>query len=263
VGETARLRLLGGFEFQVGGQALTLPLRVQRLVAFLALHGQPLHRAYVSGRLWTDTSQAHAFGSLRATLWSASRLCGPLIEASSTHIGLSPRVRVDAHALATCARRVMHDAAPIAPRDFDRLVRAGDLLPDWYEDWVRQEQERLHELRLLALEHAAKGLLAAGRNPEATIAGLAAVGADPLRESAYCVLIHSYVAAGNTAEASRHARAFCGNIRQLGFEPSLRIQGLLGTIQEGRRPTKARSAPPQTRTSARSPRAKPPLPASS
>ena len=226
--KTARLRLLGGFEFEVGRQPLALPLRVQRLVAFLALCGRPLQRAHVSGRLWIDASQEQAYGSLRATLWSARRLHCPLIEASSTHIGLSPLVRVDAHEFAACAERVVHGAAPVTRKDFDQLVRACDLLPGWYEDWVLEEQERLRELRVLALETAAEGLLAAGRNSEASIAGLAAVAVDPLRESTYCVLIHSYLAAGNVAEACRHMHAFRSNLRQqLGLEPSPKMRELL------------------------------------
>jgi DNA-binding SARP family transcriptional activator len=233
VREEVSLALLGGFDLKVGQQHVALPLRVQRLVAFLALRGRRLHRAYVSGRLWLGGSQEQGYSCLRATLWSARRLHCSLIEASSTHVGLSVGVCVDAHELAACAERVVHRAAPapIDPEDFDRLVHADDLLPDWYEDWILEERTRLHELRVLALEAAAEDLLAANRNTDASIAGLAAVRADPLRESAQRLLIRSYLAVGNTADALGEFYLYRSHLwQQLGLEPSPQIYDLVRRI---------------------------------
>src|SRR5262245_45701564 len=193
--EDASLALLGGFDLEIAGKPLALPRRVQRLIAFLALRGRPLHRAYVAGRLWLDASQEQAYGSLRVALWNARRLHCPVIEASTTHVGLSRHVRVDADTVVACAERILHGAGPVGSGDIDLLVGADELLPGWYEDWVLPEREWLQELRVLALERAAEDLLAAQRNSEAAIAGLAAVHADPLRESAYSVLIRVHLAA--------------------------------------------------------------------
>src|SRR5262249_3418614 len=79
----------------------------------------------------------------------------------------------------------------------------AELLPDWYDDWVLLERERLRELRLHALEALALRLAALGRFAEAVEAGLAAVRSEPLRESAHRVLIRLHLAEGN-----RH-RALC------------------------------------------------------
>ena len=229
--EAARLGLLGGFEFEVGHQPLALPLRIQRLVVFLALRDRPLHRAYVSGRLWMDATQEQAYGSLRATLWSARRLPCPLVEASSTHIRLSALVRVDSHELAACAGRVLQHARPVVGDDVDQLARAGDLLPDWSEDWVVEEGARLHQLRLVALETAADDLLADGRYAEAAVAALAALRDEPLRESACLRLIRACLGMGNVAEARERFRTFRIRLRQeLNLEPSPSIQELLGGI---------------------------------
>src|SRR5438876_559476 len=89
---TIELFLLGGFELRAGPRPVELPLRVQRLTAFLALANRRLHRAYVSGRLWLDATQEQAYGSLRAALWEARRFALPLVEATSTHVALSPFV---------------------------------------------------------------------------------------------------------------------------------------------------------------------------
>jgi hypothetical protein len=52
-----RLYLLGGFGLQVGGNAVPLAPSQQRLVALLGLRGGALHRGYVAGLLWGDSSE--------------------------------------------------------------------------------------------------------------------------------------------------------------------------------------------------------------
>ena len=47
-----RLQLLDSFELTHGDRRLDLPLPAQRLLAFLALHDQPMLRGYVAGALW-------------------------------------------------------------------------------------------------------------------------------------------------------------------------------------------------------------------
>ena len=88
------------------------------------------------------------------------------------------------------------------------IWRRGQLLPDWYEDWVEIERERLCELRAHALEALCHRLTTAGRFGEATEAGLAAVRDEPLRESAHRVLIGVHLAEGNRAAALHQYRAF-------------------------------------------------------
>jgi DNA-binding SARP family transcriptional activator len=228
---TLRLGLLGGFELRAGGQPARLPLHLQRLLAFLALQGRPLHRAYVAGRLWIELSQEHAHGCLRSSLWRLGRFPCRCVEVTSTHVALAPGVAVDARELETSAERVLHDRGLPTAEDTDRLSQAADLLPDWYDDWVLQERERLRQVRLLALDAAADGLIAASRYSEAAIVALAAVASDPLRESAYRLLIRSYLGAGNVAEALRQFALFRAQLRSdLGLDPSPQIQALIQEV---------------------------------
>ena len=83
------------------------------------------------------------------------------------------------------------------------LVHSAHLLPDWYDDWVVDERERLGELRVLALELAADELIGAGAYCDAALLAKAAVRADPLRESATRLLIRLHLATGNPGEAVR------------------------------------------------------------
>ena len=227
----ATLGLLGGFVAKVGPRQLELPRRVERLVAFLALRGRPLQRAYVAGRLWLDSSQEHAYGSLRATICEARRARCPLVQASSTQVALSPLVRVDTEELERCAARVLDfDVGRLTGADLACLVGAGELLPDWYEDWVLEERAHLHELRVLALESAARILITAGRTSEASIAAFTALTAEPLRESSCRLLVDACLATGNRADAVRHLSEFRARLwHQLHLEPSPSMRELIRT----------------------------------
>jgi DNA-binding SARP family transcriptional activator len=118
----------------------------------------------------------------------------------------------------------------------------GELLPDWYDDWVLVERERLRQLRLHALERLAEQFASAHRYHDAIDAALAALRADPLRESVHRLLIRTYLAEGNAVEAVRQYRLYRALIQEkLGLEPSSQIRelvngsGLLGDAPVTRR----------------------------
>jgi DNA-binding SARP family transcriptional activator len=228
---TSSLGLLGGFELRAGAQPARLPLHMQKLLAFLALQGRPLHRAYVAGRLWIELNQEHAHACLRSTIWRMGRLPCRIVDVTSTHVALAPDVAVDARQLEASAERVLHDGGPPAAEDADCLIQAADLLPDWYDDWALQERERLRQLRLLALEAAGDGLIGSCRYAEAAMVALAGVASDPLRESAYRLLIRSYLGEGNVAEALRQFTLFRAQLHSdLSLEPSPQIQALIKDV---------------------------------
>ena len=71
----ARLALIGGFALSCRGQHLRLPGSVQRLLAFLALQERPVPRQRVAFTLWPEATEAHAHGSLRASLFRLRSGC--------------------------------------------------------------------------------------------------------------------------------------------------------------------------------------------
>jgi DNA-binding SARP family transcriptional activator len=112
-----------------------------------------------------------------------------------------------------------------------------DLLPDWYDDWVLVERERFRQLRLHALERVCDRLIAAGRYSEALQAALAAVAAEPLRESANRYVIEVHLREGNLAEAISHHRSYCRLLQdELGVSPSPSMERLTHSwrIENGR-----------------------------
>jgi DNA-binding SARP family transcriptional activator len=222
------LGLLQGFRLEHEGGNFELPLGIQRLVAFLAVHNRPLLRLYVAGNLWIDSSEEHANANLRTALWRLHRLGFPLVEATRSHLSLTPGVVVDLHELSRRARKILrHEAAP-TQKNVDAILKGGDLLPDWYDEWVVVEREQFRQLRLLALETMCTDLSAAGSYATAVEAGLACIAAEPLRESAHRALIGAHLAEGNRVEAIRQFRLYEALVRdELGVEPSAAIRRML------------------------------------
>lgn len=225
---SVRVSLLGGFELRCGDRLVHLPLSANRLVALLALRDRLTQRAYVSGMLWPEATEARASASLRSLLWRLRRPSVVLVEATSTHLRLAPTVVTDVQELIAFSDRVARRSTKREDADLAAASRYGELLPGWYEDWVLMERERLHQIRLHVLEAMCERLTAAGRFGPAVEAGLAAVAGEPLRESAHRVLIRADLAEGNWADALRHYRMYRQLLRdELGLEPSPLIEDLI------------------------------------
>jgi DNA-binding SARP family transcriptional activator len=235
VAGTVELQLLGSFGLQIADRAVCLLPHLQRLIAFLAVHERPLHRAYVSGRLWIDKSQEQANGSLRTTLWRLQRLPRPIVEVSTTHLSLHPSVVVDVRQLTSSMRRALR-GEPLSREDVERLIGADDLLVDCYEDWVLDERDQLRQQLVLALEATCLQLLTEERHAEAVLAALAAMSGDRLRESAVRVLIEAHFATGNLAEALRRYDTFRAELAtRFQLEPSGQLTRLVESIAPGYR----------------------------
>jgi len=223
-----RLTLLDGFELTHGQERVSLPLGAQRLVAFLALHDRPLLRIHVAGALWLDATEERSCANLRSALWRLRQPGCAIVEATSTHVGLSHEVVVDVRELVGAARRLLDGIDEPDLADLEEARRAGELLPDWYDDWLHTERERIRQLRLHAIEQFAERLLDAGRYGQVFDLLLGALRRDPLRESSHRLLLRAHLAEGNSSEAIRHYRAYRDRLKaDLGLEPSPRIVELL------------------------------------
>ena len=191
------LKLLDGFDLVCAGRSVPLPLSAQRLLAFVALHDRPLQRLYVAGSLWLDSPEERAYANLRSALWRLHRCGLQLVRTFGQRLALDPRVIVDLREAEVLAHRALDGT--VAGAD-DAALLGGDLLPDWYDDWIVMERERYRQLRLRALDTLCEHLTRAGRLDEALEVGLAAVAGEPLRESSHRAVVRVHLADGNVAE---------------------------------------------------------------
>lgn len=228
------LGLLGGFVFSVGGDALLgISSSSQRLIAFLAVRNRATTRDHVAGTLWPASSDERAGGSLRSAV---ARLDGPIRQALTVTGGdltLADGVAVDVHRAQALAHRLIDRDAPKSETDIDGHAvscLSDDLLPGWYDDWAIIAGEDWHQLRMHALEAVAARLTDADRLAEATVAALAAVHAEPLRESARAALIRVYMAEGNQSNAHGEFERYRVLLRaELDVAPTSRLRLLLVT----------------------------------
>lgn len=201
-GPWACLRVLCGFEMRVGEQIVALPSNVERVLALLAVRARPQHRLTIASTLWADSPQSRAAANLRTALWKSRQSVGECIELRGTLLALAPSVQVDLIDVIDRTRRLLNDSLGLQPDDSDPASLGGDLLPDWDEEWILFERERMRQLRIHALEALCRRLSLANQPCQAIDAGLAAVEAEPLRETAQRELITAHLREGNVSEAA-------------------------------------------------------------
>lgn len=222
-----RLSLLGGFGVWTKSGAPELAHPTQRLLAFLALNDRPVGRLTLAGTLWPDSSEERATACLRSALWRLRRLGLDLIVSQGSDLRLVTEVDVDITQLVTAAHRL--EAGEVLD-DLDGLAEGfeQDLLPHWYDDWLVVWRERWRHLRLQALESLAPVLAAGGVYSRAVEAALAAVEAEPLRESAHRALMKVHLQQGNQSEALRQYDTYRRLLHvELGMEPSPLMEKLV------------------------------------
>jgi DNA-binding SARP family transcriptional activator len=213
--ESWSIQLLGGFELRGPDGPVDVSPGVQRLLAFIALHGGAVSRARAARELWPEVPADQAGANLRSALWRARRI-GPLVSPGASTLRLGPNVEADVGRLAAGA------AGASGP---DGGMGGGfnlELLPDWTDDWVMFERERLRHLELQVLDDQVAALVGSGRVTEALDTALRAIRLEPLRESSHQALIRIFVQSGNRSAALTHYHGFVELLRNeldLGPDP--------------------------------------------
>jgi DNA-binding SARP family transcriptional activator len=230
-----RVSVLGGLGCWIGDQAQPgLSGGSQRLLAFLVLRDRPVTRVAVAGSLWPEVTEGHAFSSLRSTLARLDTTSRQAVIVNAVDLRIAGGVGVDIRDAQALAHRLLDFEAGPRAGDLSAAavaVLSMDLLPDWYDDWVLIEAENWRQLRLDALEALARRFTTAGRLGEATGAALAAVNAEPLRESARRVLLGVHLANGNQSEAISEFERYRTLLEvELGVEPTAKLRDLVPAL---------------------------------
>lgn len=229
--EPLRLKLLGGFTLLRGREEIALPTSAQRVVALLALRDRPLSRGHLARVLWPDCPAERSLADLRTALWRVNQARTPLVGSAGVRLRLQHEIAVDVRALMAFGRAAAHRKASSAVAELVGVSwpeLALDLLPDWDDDWLLDDRERVRQLRLHALESMTEQLSLLGHHVAAIEAALAAVAAEPLRETAHAALIRAHLAEGNRSEALRQFHR-CQNLLAVGLaiEPSETVRRLV------------------------------------
>jgi len=220
--------MLGGFRLSRDGNEIRVAPGAQRVLVFVALQDRPTLRSLVASTLWLDATDAQAGANLRSALWKLGRTGADVIEPVGASLQLAGDVTVDLGDSTALARLAITSPSWWQPAEGDVALLTKDLLPAWYEEWVLVERERYRQLRLHALEALCQRLTDLQRHSSAVQAGLAAVAAEPLRESAQRALIRAFLAEGNVSEARRQYEDFRELLRdELGLAPSSALRALI------------------------------------
>ncbi|HEY1343623.1 MAG TPA: BTAD domain-containing putative transcriptional regulator [Streptosporangiaceae bacterium] len=192
----------------------------RRVLAYMAVKGPVVLRSLTCMNLWPSLPEDRARANLRRTLW---QLSPGWVVASSWELRLMAEVDLDdAHEIAALATT----STPLEPRQVELLKR--DLLPGWYEEWLVPEQDQFHLQRIQALEKVCRVATEAQDFGLATSAGLAAVCAEPLRESAVTALVAAHLGEGNRYEAVRRYHEYASVLRrELDVEPGAELAALM------------------------------------
>lgn len=205
---------------------LSLPGR--RMIAYLAILGQPVSRGVASATLWPDQPDEVGRANLRRALWQLPR-------GWVSAIGDELVLMADSDLAA--ARAVAARALEGGSLTLDEIaLLSSDMLPGWHEDWVIPAQDAFRLLRVQALEAACRTMAASGNHALATQAGLAALAAEPLRESAAEALIDAHLAQRNRYEAAQCFRQLAQRLSdELGVAPDPALSARLAALGIGER----------------------------
>lgn len=227
-----RVEVLHHFRVLRDGRHIVLPTGSEQLVARLVVEDRPFARSAVAGVLWPERSEHDAGTLLRRALWRLNHDVPGLVECYSRQIILSRSIEVDLAEVNRIAEAA-NQGSPSVSAHAVRLLE-GDLLPQWSLPWIDAPRESLRQVRLHTLETLARNDLDAGRPGNALVGALAAVGLEPLRESAHRIVIAAHLAEGNASEALRHYAYFRDLLwAEMRLRPSARLESMLtesGTV---------------------------------
>ena len=219
---TPRLTLLGSFGLEINDKTVRLPTRkAEGLLAYLILHRNLQNREKIAALFWGDSPDELARRSLRTALSALRKELGEgFVITDRETVRLNPEfpIWVDVHEMENQAKGIL-SANPGSGIDLD-LYR-GDLLQDFYDEWVLEEREHYRGLFINALLQFVQSLKTNGEYARVISAAQKIIDIDRVNERAWQHLIFCHGSLGNRSEALKSYEECARRLReQLGVEPS-------------------------------------------
>lgn len=229
-----RIRLLGGFDLSYGDVSLTGSIsdRLQSLLTYLVLNRQKAQsRQHLAFLFWADSTDAQARTNLRRIIHELRQVL-PEVEQFIAIDNKTLQWRLDA----PFTLDVMEFEQAIAVTDLLTLKRAADLyrgklLPNCYDEWIEPEQERLQQVCVQVYSRLIQQLLDIQDYSSAIRYGQQLLRIDPLNETGYFDLMHSYALSGDRANALQAYHRCMTVLRdELGIDPSPATRNLYESL---------------------------------
>ncbi len=227
------IRLLGRFEVRTENQPIVIPSRLaQSLLAHLLLNRTTSHRReQLAGIFWPNMREKDARHNLRHELWrlrklldTASPLHSDLIVSDDLTIGIDPQAQywldvAQFEGAGACATSddLMHTLD----------LYQGKLLPDFYDEALTLERERLHAFFDQQMGRLLEQLRAEQRWTEMLARAERWIVLSRSPEPAYRALMVAHAALGNRAKVADVFDRCVATLKQdLGVEPSEQTRAL-------------------------------------
>ncbi|MCQ3977943.1 MAG: hypothetical protein DPW09_31330, partial [Anaerolineae bacterium] len=238
------LTFFGSFQAALAGKPITAfrSAKVQGLLVYLALTNQQSHSRDVLATLfWPDKPDAIAKKNLRQSLYQLRQILGNTAPWAASYL-LVTRSTVQFNA---ASDHTLDVTAFLAHLENDQLEQAvtlyrGDLLPGFtcdslpFEEWLRQERERLHRLAVDALfELTARSLERAEYRTAQSLAQRQ-LALEPWREEAHRQLMQALALhgpAGRSAALVQYEACRVVLEEELGVAPSAETEALAENIK--------------------------------
>ncbi len=239
------LYVLGAFRLERQTQPIRLPTRkVELLLAYLVLYSEQHSREKIAALLWGDSPDQEARRSLRVALTTLRKQLGEecvLTDREIIQINPSYPLWTDAVEFREQAIRFLAQNPP-DPAAVNINIYQGDLLSEFYEDWILSERSALSTLYLDSLLRLTQYLRSQSEYERVIELSKRMLRHDPANEQAYQHLMFCYMALGDRHAALKQYEECQRRLQEeLGVGPSPETIALYEHIQQAS-PRKSRMA---------------------
>ncbi|MBI3740690.1 MAG: tetratricopeptide repeat protein [Chloroflexi bacterium] len=231
-----RVYLFGSFRIEKDARVFRLPThKIESLLAYLLLYPEPHPREKIAALFWGDTSAKKASDSLRNSLAVLHKFFGDALltaDREIIQINLDARLWVDARVFRAQAQAFLSATLP-DPAEINLELYRGDLLANFYDDWIAPEREQLRALYIDALLRAAQLWRARSEYERAIECARRVLAADSANERAHQHLMFCFLVSGDRGAALKQYDECARALREdLGVEPAPETRALYFWIKQ-------------------------------
>lgn len=219
------------------GSPVRLPTRkIESLLAYLVLHPEAHSREKLAALFWGDTSDEQARVSLRNALAALRKVVGAeIFTADRVTVQLNPDIPVfvDAMQFSEIGDWRLETVDSISNLQSLVSLYRGDLLADFYDDWIVPERERLRQMYLDALLQLTQHYRAASEYARAVEAAQRLLETEPANERAHQHLMFCFVALGErNAALAQYEKCVVALRQELDVAPANETTALYEWIRQ-------------------------------